>query len=181
MYINLQKVARRKSMSKEYDARKFKRAIAMRNVQRDKALRLLNNLASVRLNAGDERHSMSSFVLSFTELERTCLFRTVKDVNELTEEKKLRFSQFVSMFKTYPENCEWTAELGVVCISFRFYDAPCTPLCYRIKPKKSYDTFNISGPLLIMDRLCKFLSRPYAMALCMALFSNGGCCDTLFM
>jgi len=154
----------------------------MWKVQKYKALRLLKKLERVRLNAGDERHTMSLFVLLFTDLERKNLFQIIKKVNELTDTEKLRYLHYATMFKTYHENCGWTAiTYGEVCISFRYYDDPCVPLCYRIKPKKTFDTYEVRGHLLIMDRLCQFLSRPYAMALCMVLFSEGGCCDTLFM
>ena len=170
----------RKSMLDRYNAAKLERANTMWNVQRVKARKKLDKLANIRL--GDEKRDMSSYVFSFTELERKILFMIVKKVNELTQKEKLRYLHFAAMFKTYHENCRWTAtSYGEVCISFRYYDAPCVPLCGSIKPKKTFDTFEISGHLLIMDRLCQFLSRPYAMALCMALFSKGGCCDTLFM
>ena len=171
MYINLQKVARRKSMSKRYEAAKRARADAMWDVQKNKALRLLKKLASVRLNAGDERHTMSSFVLSFPDSEWKSLFQIIKKVNQLTDDDKSIYSHYAAMLKTYPDNCEWKAQLcGVVCVSFRYYDDTCVPLHYRINPKKNFDEFCTRGHLPIMDRLCQFLSRPYAMALCMVLF-----------
>ena len=104
----------------------------------------------------------------------------------MTERQKRRYAHFAAMINTYPENSEWKTSGGVVEMCIKYYDYSRVPWRHRIQPERKKNMqmeHVVQGllPIMEMEQLCRILTRPCAMALCMVLFQGGGYFDTLFM